>query len=327
MKKILGNYLSQPKSDFPLDCETLEYIKNNQHLAEMLGKIAGDKIILSGCEVNGKVRSAGYVFLKTADFPEGEVLSYEGGQNADVVTTLYLEKTSISVTANADPYPSAYMQRVLKEGLGSEQFNWQDFSSLSGKTNKELLAEIQSLQAQIASLQPAPAGSIMIWPSNTIPTGWHLCDGSSMSRTEFASLFSTIGTTFGSNDSSSFNLPDMRGLYVAGRGANGYNNINSKGGANTVQLTVNEIPSHNHGGNTGNESNSHNHGFNLGIRENVKRGTTGSEALFSTFGGGTDLSIKNNTTTHNHPISSQGGGAAHENRPPYIVMNYIIKLS
>lgn len=327
MKKILGNYLSQPKSDFPLDCETLEYIKNNQQLAEMLGKIAGDKIILSGCEVSGNVRSAGYVFLKTNDFPEGEVLSYEGGQNAGVVTTFYLEKTSISVTANADPYPSAYTQRVLKEGFGSEQFNWQDFSSLNGKTNKELHAEIQSLQAQITSLQPAPAGSIMIWPSNTIPTGWHLCDGSSMSRTDYAALFSTIGTTFGSNDSSSFNLPDMRGLYVAGRGANGYNNINGKGGSNTVTLGISEMPSHNHSGVTGDESVRHNHGFNMGIRTNVCRGNVGSEALYSSFSGGSDLSINNNTKGHTHSISYQGGGNAHENRPPYIVMNYIIKLS
>lgn len=326
MKKILGNYLSQPKSDFPLDCETLEYIKNNQHLAEMLGKIAGDKIILSGCDVSGKVRSAGYVFLKTADFPEGEVLSYEGGENADVVTTLYLEKTSISVTANADPYPSAYTQRVLKEGLGAEQFNWQDFSSLSGMTNKELLAQVQELQAQIASLQPAPTGSIMIWPSNTIPTGWHLCDGSSMSRTDYASLFSTIGVTFGSNDSSSFNLPDMRGLYVAGRGANGYNAINDKGGLNTVQLTVNQMPSHSHSASSG-SSGDHYH------RWPIYQGTA------TTSGGENEGAYSQRTTTNDHvtnttgshthaiTVKSAGGGEAHENRPPYIVLNYIIKLS
>ena len=314
MKKILGNYLSQPKSDFPLDCETLEYIKNNQHLAEMLGNIAGDKIILSGCEVSGNVRSAGYVFLKTADFPEGEVLSYEGGQNADVVTTLYLEKTSISVTANADPYPSAYMQRVLKEGLGAEQFNWQDFSSLSGKTNKELLVEIQSLQAQIASLQPAPAGSIMIWPSNTIPTGWHLCDGSSMSRTDFASLFSKIGTTFGSNDSSSFNLPDMRGLYVAGRGANGYNNLNQKGGANTVLLKASEsgLPAHNHDFDDYFYSE---HGGNI------------SNSMYGSGDTDGDNGPREHFEHATKQVNGQDASAAHENRPPYIVLNYIIKLS
>lgn len=323
MKKILGNYLSQPKSDFPLDCETLEYIKNNQHLAEMLGKIAGDKIILSGCEVSGNVRSSGYVFLKTADFPEGEVLSYEGGQNADVVTTLYLEKTSISVTANADPYPSAYTQRVLKEGLGAEQFNWQDFSSLSGKTNKELLAEIQSLQAQIASLQPAPIGSIMIWPSNNIPTGWHLCDGSSMNRTDYASLFSIIDVTFGSNDSSSFNLPDMRGLYVAGRGANGYNNLNQKGGANTVQLKVNEMPVHRHVYSTDErpESDKTYYGMDKVERSSYGSSGTGDGArLYTSYSGGGYGKDGNKN-------GEQADATAHENRPPFIVMNYIIKLS
>ena len=44
MDKIIGNYTSQPHSNFPLDCETMEYIQNNQHLAEMLGAIAGDRV-------------------------------------------------------------------------------------------------------------------------------------------------------------------------------------------------------------------------------------------------------------------------------------------
>lgn len=334
MEKILGNFLAQQNNDFPLDCETLDYLQKNIHMAEMLGAIAGDKIILSGCGISGSSRAAGYVFLKTTDFPQGEVLHFEGGDAAH--TTMYLDKTAISVTANADPYPNAYTQRTLKAGLGSEQYNWSDFAGLSDKTNRQLLAEIQTLQAQIATLQPAPAGSIMMWPSNTIPTGWHLCDGSSMARADYPALFAVLGTTYGNNDSSSFNLPDMRGLFVAGKGANNYSNLNQKGGANTVALTVSEMPKHNHdtassttdGKVTSESGGYHTHTYKI-YKEN------GDHVLYGSTSGGHSMegsksdftTTSNGSHTHKVELKARGGGNAHENRPPYIVMNYIIKLA
>ena len=330
MEKILGNFLAQQNNDFPLDCETLDYLQKNIHMAEMLGAIAGDKIILSGCGISGSSRAAGYVFLKTTDFPQGEVLHFEGGDAAH--TTMYLDKTAISVTANADPYTNAYTQRTLKAGLGSDQYSWSDFVGLSDKTNRQLLAEIQALQAQIATLQPAPAGSIMMWPSNTITTGWHLCDGSSMSRADYPALFSVLGTTYGNNDSSTFKLPDMQGLYVAGKGANNYNSLNQKGGANTVQLTENEMPKHNHDADKSNADKtvntstdgSHSHkvpatGKDYSTGKAYSSGSSVESADFYTGSAG----------SHNHTITlkARGGNSAHENRPPYIVLNYIIKLA
>ena len=60
-----------------------------------------------------------------------------------------------------------------------------------------------------------PPGSIKIWAGTTIPSGYLLCDGSAISRTEYSALFSAIGTTYGAGDSSStFNLPDFRGRYL-----------------------------------------------------------------------------------------------------------------
>ena len=328
MEKILGNFLAQQNNDFPLDCETLDYLQKNIHMAEMLGAIAGDKIILSGCGISGSSRAAGYVFLKTTDFPQGEVLHFEGGDAAH--TTMYLDKTAISVTANADPYPNAYTQRTLKAGLGSEQYSWSDFAGLSDKTNRQLLAEIQTLQAQIATLQPAPAGSIMMWPSNTIPTGWALCDGSSYSRSEYAALFAVLGTTYGSNDNSTFKLPDMRGLFVAGKGANNYNSLNQKGGANTVILTKEQMPEHTHGRGTLDSE---------GSFRAVDQGQTNVSGAFNNGGswntgikggGGADTwgRVKNYKWSSGikGELEKTGGSQSHENRPPYIVLNYIIKL-
>ena len=340
MNKTLGNYLAQQNNNFPLDCETLEYLQNNVHMAEMIGAIAGNKVILSGCGVSGSSRAAGYVFLKTNDFPQGEVLYFEGGDASH--TTMYLDKTAIAVTANADPYPNAYTQRTLKPGLGSEQYNWSDFAGLSDKTNRQLLTEIQALQAQIATLQPAPAGSIMMWPSNTIPSGWALCNGSSYSRSEYAALFSVLGTTYGADDNSTFKLPDMRGLFVAGRGANGYNSINQKGGANTVALTVNKMPKHNHdtansvsdGNVTSETKGAHRHTIEsfldkggTGWRHNIEADSC-NQYQQQVQAANSDMVVLSEAGDHSHNVTlkARGNGDAHENRPPFIVMNYIIKL-
>ena len=48
MDKVLGKYLEQPGNDFPLDCETFDYIQNNNFITEILGNIAGDKCFIYG---------------------------------------------------------------------------------------------------------------------------------------------------------------------------------------------------------------------------------------------------------------------------------------
>jgi Microcystin-dependent protein len=63
----------------------------------------------------------------------------------------------------------------------------------------------------------APVGSVTWYAANSPPTGWLECDGSAISRTTYADLFSAIGTTFGAGDgSTTFELPDLRGEFVRG---------------------------------------------------------------------------------------------------------------
>ena len=61
-----------------------------------------------------------------------------------------------------------------------------------------------------------PPGAVMSFATIAVPSGWLECNGSSISRTTYANLFSVIGTSFGSIDSNSFNLPDLRGQFVRG---------------------------------------------------------------------------------------------------------------
>lgn len=118
-------------------------------------------------------------------------------------------------------------------------------------------------------------GMILMWSGSiaTIPSGWHLCDG-------------TNGT------------PDLRDKFVVGAGST-YNPGNT-GGENTHTLTTAEMPAHTH-----NQS---------GYLNNAGGNRAGVHWQGSATGG------------YNWPVASTGNGGAHENRPPYYALAYIMKL-
>lgn len=63
-----------------------------------------------------------------------------------------------------------------------------------------------------------PTGSVIAFAGSSAPGGWLLCNGASLLRTDYPALFSIIGTTYGSADSTHFNIPDLRGIFVRGAG-------------------------------------------------------------------------------------------------------------
>lgn len=88
-------------------------------------------------------------------------------------------------------------------------------------------------------------GKIVVWTSNSISSGYLLCNGQAVSRTTYANLYKIIGTTYGSGDgSTTFNLPNMQDRVVIGSSAS--NALGSTGGKSTAALTVANLPSHNH---------------------------------------------------------------------------------
>jgi microcystin-dependent protein len=65
-----------------------------------------------------------------------------------------------------------------------------------------------------------PAGAVMAFAMNSAPSGWLAADGAAVSRSEYARLFAAVGTTHGvGNGSTTFNLPDLRGIFVRGSGS------------------------------------------------------------------------------------------------------------
>lgn len=93
-----------------------------------------------------------------------------------------------------------------------------------------------------------PAGAVMPFARSTAPTGWLACDGSTVSRTTYAALFSAIGTTFGAGDgSTTFRLPDLRGEFI--RGHDGGRGVDS--GRVFGSWQADDLKSHSHTVNTG----------------------------------------------------------------------------
>lgn len=82
--------------------------------------------------------------------------------------------------------------------------------TLSGANRAQLLEAI-NLRAGV------PAGAVMGFARTTPPTGWLRANGAAVSRTTYAGLFASIGTTFGAGDgSTTFTLPDLRGEFIRG---------------------------------------------------------------------------------------------------------------
>ena len=66
-----------------------------------------------------------------------------------------------------------------------------------------------------------PPGLIFPYAGGVAPEGYLLCDGRNLSRTTYANLFAAIGTTWGSDNSTSFKIPDLRGAFLRGSGSHG----------------------------------------------------------------------------------------------------------
>jgi len=156
-----------------------------------------------------------------------------------------------------------------------------------------------------------PAGTIIQSAAINEPEGWFDCNGRTLLVAQYAYLFSAIGYAYSRNVYSgsdlSFNIPDMRGRVGIGYGTGSGLTARSLGdisGAETHTLTVDQMPAHDHGGSTGST--------NAAL---IGSTTTASIAGHEVADNG----------SHSHTIPSQGGGSAHNNMQPYVVLRYLIK--
>ena len=158
-------------------------------------------------------------------------------------------------------------------------------------------------------------GEIRMFGGNFPPNGWAFCNGATMPISENETLFQLIGTTYGGDGQSTFNLPDLQGRVPIhqGTGPDGSTYIvGEAAGVETVTLTIQQIPNHNHAFiGTGNPGTTTNPPTNI-VAQNS----------------GNNIYIEDQAFVPLAPQSllPEGGSQPHENIQPFLCVAFIISL-
>jgi len=201
-----------------------------------------------------------------------------------------LNEWKTEAVSTATPYPVTSTMRG-NVGIGtttpSEKLQVQGNAKVSGNITANTFSGYGTI----------PVGGIIMWNGSSPPSGWALCDGSS-------------GT------------PDLRGKFIAGYNpSNSSYGIGAKGGEEKHTLTVSEMPAHNHSATVSTDG-LHSHGMQ-------SRGfdVDGWDDHAPVAGSSNDISTHAaGAHTHTVTIGSTGSGSPHENRPPYYVLAYIMRV-
>ena len=195
---------------------------------------------------------------------------------------------------------------IVTFGLSSSR----GFTDYSGEnTNCRIYGNVDS--NTVKGFGTTPLGGIIMWSgslSNNSPiingvtyTNWKLCTGQSYNGVY---------------------APDLRNRFLVGSGSN--YTYNSTGGANTVALTINTMPSHTH---TVNSSGNHNHRIRVGGIHHGWDSTPTTVGADDHSGSLNSVDHTNyNSFSHTHTIYNTGSGTPHENRPVFYALAFIMRI-
>ena len=177
-------------------------------------------------------------------------------------------------------------------------------------------------------------GEIIMFGGNFAPRNWAFCSGQILPINQNQALFSILGTTYGGDGRTSFALPDLRGRAPIGQG-HGTDLTNrplgARGGQATVALGLNQLPNHTHVGDIG--------GLSATLRAHATADADSNQAAAGTVlsklqSPATILTYSNANSALvplveqdlNATVANAGAGQEHENRQPYLGVNYIIAI-
>jgi microcystin-dependent protein len=154
-------------------------------------------------------------------------------------------------------------------------------------------------------------GEIRLVAFNFAPQGWAFCAGQVLPISQNTALFSLLGNAYGGDGMTTFALPDLRGRVPVGAGQSAAGSdyeLGSTGGHETVKLTASQLPGHAHP-----------------VRASSAASATRNPSDAVPAAGGA-YSATRNAKMSAAMIGRSGGGQAHDNRQPYVSLNYIIAL-
>lgn len=217
-------------------------------------------------------------------------LGYVSGVTSAIQTQLDAKQLRSTLTTKGDIYVATASNTVTRQAVGTD--------------GHVLTADsVQSSGIKWAAPALAPTGSVTMYAGATAPTGYLLCDGSAVSRTTYSDLFAVCSTTYGVGDgSTTFNIPDARGVFIRGAGTQTISAINYTGIRGTTQ--GDQMQGHVHSYQRGN--------YSSDFQAGVNRAGPPSEIA---------------TTTGNPATDGSNGTprTGSETRPANITLSYIIK--
>lgn len=162
-------------------------------------------------------------------------------------------------------------------------------------------------------------GEVQIFGFNFAPYGWALCNGATLSISQYATLYALLGTAYGGNGTSTFQLPNLTARAPCSQGTGpGLTQrvIGQSFGESAHTLISNEMPMHNHTaqgcGGAGTRS-----------PQPAANAALTSSGVFEEY----NKDQQSNTTLLPSTLSIYGGSQPHENRQPFLAVNFCIALA
>jgi microcystin-dependent protein len=163
-------------------------------------------------------------------------------------------------------------------------------------------------------------GEIRVFAFGFAPSGWQMCNGQTLAISQNAALFSLLGTTYGGNGTSTFQLPNMQSRVCVHQGTGAGLSTYVMGevtGVENVSLLLNNMPLHTHNVN-GVTATSGQVAPPTGAYPATGTSRNGAVEVYST--------ATPNTTMNANMIVGAGGNVPHNNLQPLLVMNYCIAM-
>ena len=160
-------------------------------------------------------------------------------------------------------------------------------------------------------------GEIRMFAGNFAPRGWAFCDGQLLAVSQNDALFSLLGTIYGGDGRTTFGLPDLRGRIPLHQGTGpglSPRRLGSKGGAENVTLTTNQLASHTHDANANKSP----------ADKLVPTGAVWANEANQV--GPIYAAADPNTSFKSDAIANTGGSGSHTNLMPTLCINFIIAL-